>query len=185
MKRNVSDLMNHVLSADVEIEMNTPLSSERIRELTMSKITENKALHKRRRIFRVMMVAAIIAALSVSVFAAGNGLDWFREFFTKNRGETLSDGQIEYIDENTVILSQTQDAGDYTVILDSYIGDVSKVYLRLQIQAPDGTAIPKNGYDFDRIDARYSDGETVMDTGRSGRRCGDCNLRAGFGLYPG
>ena len=73
MKRIISDLLNAYSDPDVTLETQTPLSSERIKELTMSKIKERTAPRKRRITFRVMMAAAIIVALAVSVCCSSKG----------------------------------------------------------------------------------------------------------------
>lgn len=55
---------------NIDLERGTPLSLERIKELTMSRIKEEKKPQKRRMTFKVVMAAAVIAALAASVFAA-------------------------------------------------------------------------------------------------------------------
>lgn len=69
MKRRISDILDNYPAADMELEHSAPLSSRRIKELTMSKI--NRSEKKGRRIaFRVLIAAATIAALSMTVYAA-------------------------------------------------------------------------------------------------------------------
>ena len=79
MKKRISDLMNYIQDADVELDQDTPLSSQRIKELTMNKITNKRRTHRRTG-FRVLVAVAAIAALTVTVFAAGNIAGWFEDF---------------------------------------------------------------------------------------------------------
>ena len=47
MKRRISDMLEGISDQSVELHNGTPLSSERIRELTMSKIGHNEKKGKR------------------------------------------------------------------------------------------------------------------------------------------
>ena len=60
MKRNISDLMDHYRGELPELQMDTPLSSQRIKELTMGKITKSEKKGKRI-VFRILVAAALIA----------------------------------------------------------------------------------------------------------------------------
>ena len=110
MKRNISDLMDHYRGELPELQSHTPLSSQRIKELTMGKITKKEKKSKRI-VFRVLVAAAIIASLSITVLAAEDVFDvgsWFRDILNlqlqadKSIGDALgvevqdsvSDGQL-------------------------------------------------------------------------------------------
>lgn len=153
----ISELLDDYDESELDIKMETPLSSERVRELTMSKIKEDK---KPKRIaFRVLIAAAIMMALTVTVFAAGNGAAWFREFFARGGETELSDGQMEFIESNAVMLNESQTVNGYTVTLESYISDGSMAYLKMNIQAPEGVEMSRSGYRFESMAAVYPDGE--------------------------
>ena len=78
MKKRISDLMDCIHDADYELNQETPLSSQRIKELTMNKITNKR---KSRHIgFRVLVAAAVIAALTITAAATSEILgagEWF------------------------------------------------------------------------------------------------------------
>lgn len=140
--KKISDLLDDYSEMELDIKTETPLSSERIRELTMSKIESKK--NKPRRIgFRVLVAAAVIAMMALTVFAVGSGADWFRAFFAEKKDAELSAGQVEYIDENTMEPKQSQTVNGYTVTLESYISDGAKAYMKFKIQAPEGKELPK------------------------------------------
>ena len=158
MKRRISDLMKELRVEDVELEYNAPLSSRRIEELTMNKITKKETKPKHIG-FRLLIAAAVIMALAVTAFAAGGGVEWFMGYFARNSKTELSAGQIEFIDENAVELNQSQTIGDYTVTLESYISGGSEVYLKMSIQAPADIGLSKYEYSFGEIDALSANGE--------------------------
>ena len=167
MKRNISDLLDGFPVDDVELQYSTPLSSQRIKELTMKKV--NKA--PRRRILpRFLVVAAIIAALTTTAFAAEvlfNAGDVLRDILTQhqkeyvdyleNRGadvsnvrETLSQGQIEVINElGTVFTEQSYTSEGTTMTLVAAYGGADIVHLYFEVEAPEGTVLPDGIlYDF-------------------------------------
>lgn len=162
MKKRISDMMDCIEHADVELNQETPLSSQRIKELTMNKITRKKNMSGRR-LFRVLAAAAVIVTLTVTVFAAGYGADWFREFFAKRSEAELSLGQVEYIDENAVTLDQSQTIGGYTVTLESYISDGNSTYVKVKITAPEGKTL--TDWVFDDVVIRRNDGEEIKGVG--------------------
>jgi len=146
MNRKISDLMDHIRDKDVELEMHTPLSSQRIKELTMSKVNQHKP---RRFAFRVLMAAAIVAALAVSAFAAeeifGAG-DWFRTVF----GSRVKDGQIQVMNElGKTFQEQTVTSEGTTITLKAAYADENVLYLYLKAEAPEGTVLPDDiSYEF-------------------------------------
>lgn len=176
MKRRISDLLDDMRVTDVAPENRSPLSSSRIKELTMSKITKKKNT-ARRVTFRVMMAAAIIAALALTAFAAeeifGAG-DWFRdilndrlrenqEYVAENDldmtvRETISDGQIEVVNQlGESFREQTYTSEGTTMTLTAAYGDAHVIHLYFKVEAPEGTVLP------DGILYEFNDHETDHD----------------------
>lgn len=159
MKRNISDLMDGFPVNDVVPESGTPLSSQRIKELTMKKVNQAP---KRRIVSRFLLVAAIVAALTTTAFAADvvfNAGDVLRNILNakleENRDyveeneldatirETISEGQVEVVNklgQNFVPTTQTSEGT--TVTLAAAYGDDHVLYLYLQVVAPEGTVLP-------------------------------------------
>lgn len=73
MNKKISDLLDGYEDGGVELSGETPLSSARIKELTMKRITHEKA-DLRRAPFRLLAAAAAIAALTMTAFAAARML---------------------------------------------------------------------------------------------------------------
>lgn len=142
MKRDISDMLDTYVDEGIRLDTITPLSSSRIKELTMSKIQKTQT-HKRHISGRILIVAAIVAALSATVAAAnylGVG-ELFRSFFAKN-DNTITSGQIEVMDR----IGHSFEAGvisNGTIMTPvAALADENVYYLRLQIKAPESTILP-------------------------------------------
>lgn len=180
MKRKISDMMDGFPVDDVELAHSAPLSSERIKELTMSKV--NKP-HKGRRLgFRILIAAAIIASLTITAYAADvifNAGDVLRgilnerlaenqEYAEKNEldvtvRETISEGQVEVVNKlGQNFTPTTLTSEGTTMTLAAAYGDDHVLYLYLQAVAPKGTVLPDDiiyiFYDPDTIDYTSQNG---------------------------
>ncbi len=174
MKRRISDMLDGYQVQSVDFNNGTPLSPERIKELTMQKINHNEKKGKRTS-FRFLVVAAVIAALTMTVVAAeeifGAG-DWFREILNiqlekdagraeqigENVQETISDGQIEVVNDlGKVFEEQTQTSQGTTVTMHAAYGDASILHLYFSVEAPAGTVLPDDIlYTFHDGNAEYT-----------------------------
>ena len=139
MKRNISDLMEHIHAVDVEPESNTPLSSQRIKELTMRKTEQKKP---NRTAFRIFLAAAIIAALGISAFAAEtifHAGDVIKNFFR----DDISEEQVAAMNKlGGDFKPQTVTSEGTSVTLAAAYADDSVMTLYLQVEAPEGTVLP-------------------------------------------
>lgn len=162
MKRKISDLMDGFPVDGVELEHGTPLSSQRIKELTMKKV---KKAPRRRILPRILVVAAILTALTTTVFAAERlfrASDFFKDILNAKLSEdretvhddavreTMSDGQIAVLDDlGGTFQPQTQTSHGTTVTLAAAYGDAYMLYLYMQVTAPEGVVLPDGIlYDF-------------------------------------
>ena len=160
MKRNISDLMDHYRGELPELQTDTPLSSQRIKELTMGKITKSEKKGKRI-VFRILVAAALIATLTMTAFASEDWFDagsWFREILNlqleKDQeiageiGVAISEGQVS---EGTITIvnqlaqgfrPQTQTDQGTTVTLQAAYGADYMLHLLFHVEAPEGTVLP-------------------------------------------
>ena len=158
MTKLISDLLDTYSNPNIELNNKTPLSSERIKELTMNKINvepKYKIAHFTRRFF---IAVAIFSIFVVTVFASGNGAEWFKNFFEMRSEKTLTDDQLAFIDNNTITVAQGRTINGYTVMLDSYLNDGSTLYAKIRIQAPANKYLPKGAfymYDLCKGDSKY------------------------------
>lgn len=148
MTYKISELLDDYPAEPMEMAINTPLSGKRIREMTMRKVNKNKP---KRILFRVLVAAAIIAALAMTAFAAeklfGAG-DVIRDTFHEN----LSDDQVEVINDlGASFVPQTISSEGTTMTLAAAYGDENVLFLYLQVVAPEGTVLP-DGIEYDFYD---------------------------------
>ena len=162
MKRNISDLLDRYPAEDVELGGNIPYSPTRIKEITMKKIhTETKSGKKGFRPARLLVAAAVAAAFTVSALAAGRllGGELFGDVFSRGDG-SLTPGQMETIDR-LVQTFEGQDGAAPAAVTDNgasitplaALADENVYYLRLRVEAPEGTALPD--LDWERDGACY------------------------------
>ena len=162
MKRNISDLLDRYPAEDVELGGNTPYSPTRIKEITMKKIrTETKSGKKGFRPARLLVAAAVAAAFTVSALAAGRllGGELFGDVFSRGDG-SLTPGQMETIDQlvqtfegrdGSIPAAVTDNGASITPI--AALADENIYYLRLRLEAPEGTVLPD--LDWERDEACY------------------------------
>lgn len=163
MKRRISDLLEGIREDTVELNTQTPLSSNRIKELTMSKINSEKKTHNTKRIaFRILVAAAAISLLTVTAFAAENVFgagDWFRDILGNRLEEdrktvqqeglditlpdTVSQEQIDVVNELGQVFEETSiESEGTTMTLTAAYADANVIHLYFQAEAPEGTVLP-------------------------------------------
>lgn len=163
MKRRISDMLEGIREDTVELNTQTPLSSNRIKELTMSKINSEKKTHNTKRIaFRILVAAAAISLLTVTAFAAENVFgagDWFRDILgnrleedrktVQQEGlditlpETVSQEQIDVVNELGQVFEETSiESEGTTMTLTAAYADANVIHLYFQAEAPEGTVLP-------------------------------------------
>lgn len=109
----------------------------------------------------VALIAAVIAlmAITVTAFAAEEIAGWFRQYFTKQSEIPLTPGQIEFIEENEQVISETQSHNGYALELKSVLADTSAIYITLGITSPEALPIDEEinlSYDtFDFYDQSH------------------------------
>lgn len=145
MKKRISDLLDGYEDSGVELSGDTPLSSARIKELTMSKITPSKKKLIRWPV-RLLAAAAIAAALTASAFAvvriAGAG-ELMRDIFTAGEsGAPLTTGQIGALDRVGKTFGEGVTDNGATLTPIAAVADANCFYLRLRIEAPEGAVLP-------------------------------------------
>jgi hypothetical protein len=114
----------------------------------------------------LILLAALIAALTVSAFAAEEISNWFQDYFS--RYSELSENQITFIEDNTTDISKSQTCNGYTIQVDSAFSDGSQSIVKLKLIAPeDVTLLAANFFPGDEscfvpvgtsTDADYSGG---------------------------
>ena len=158
MTKLISDLLDTYSNPNIELNNKTPLSSERIKDLTMNKIHVEPKYKNTHFIRRLFIAVAILSVFVVTVFAAGNAAEWYKNFFEMRSEKTLTDDQLAFIDNNAMTVAQGKTINGYTVMLDSYLNDGSTLYAKIRIQAPENKYLPKGAfymYDLCKGDSNF------------------------------
>lgn len=105
------------------------------RVLTMKQ--EQKANITRRSLGRIVLAAALIALMALTVSASETVQNWFIGFFAGRTESALSQEQMEYIKENAVNIADSQTKNGWTVELRSAISDGTQAYIIIGVAAPE------------------------------------------------
>lgn len=103
-----------------------------------------------KRMLTLALAAALVLALSVTAYAVLDAGDWFKEWFSGQTQSELTEGQQTYIESAAVDVGQSVTEDGWTVTLQSAMTDGKHVYMKLDIQPPEGTQMPRN-IDMDSV----------------------------------
>ena len=92
---------------------------------------------------RVALIAAVLAVMAVTVSASETVQNWFISFFAGICREGLTTEQVEYIEENTQTILDSQTHNGWTVELHSAIRDEYKAYIVFRIEGPENVDLSK------------------------------------------
>lgn len=88
---------------------------------------------------RPLLIAAVIAALLLLVgcgYVVLSGTEWFQSYFAQQKGQPLSQGQTDYIAQNTKEIGQSVTVNGYTVTVESAIAEPRIAYIKLRLEGP-------------------------------------------------
>ena len=112
------------------MESMTDIDAELIENATTQQKTKGRSFGK------VLLIAAVIAALTTTVFALSGKNNWFISYFSKPNGE-LSGEQIDYIEDNTIEIPQVQTNNGYAIAVESTFSDGRSGMIKLTLTAPE------------------------------------------------
>lgn len=93
--------------------------------------------HKKMRPMILVAMVALIAAMTVTVFAAEEISGWFKQYFIQNSENGLTPGQIEFLDKNEQVVEENQTHNGYDLRLKSVLSDGYTVYATIGLTAPE------------------------------------------------
>lgn len=105
-----------------------------------------KPKHSHRTIAKILLLAAVIAALTMSAFASEEIANWFKDYFSRYSPTELTPNQITFIEENTTDISQSQTCNGYTIAVDSAFSDGSQSIVKLMLIAPENVHLSAINY---------------------------------------
>lgn len=88
---------------------------------------------------RPLLIAALIAALLLLVgcgYVVLSESQWLQSFFSRQKGQPLSQGQSAYIEENTQVIGQSVTVNGYSVTVESAIAEERVACIRLRLEGP-------------------------------------------------
>ena len=154
MNKRISDLLDGYEDGSVELSGETPLSSARIKELTMQRAKGIKRNPWHRAPLRVLAAAAAAAALTMTAFAAARILgagDLMAGLFEGWGGKPLSVTQVETLNGMGHLFDGSEQfsvtSGGATITPVSALADEDCYYLHLRVEAPEGTVLPDLDWD--------------------------------------
>ena len=106
---------------------------------SMRKEQDMRTTKYTKRVVTLALAAALVLALGVTAYAALDGAAWFKGWFADAGQAELTEGQIEYIDRAAAGVGQSVTADGWTVTLDSAMTDGQYCYMKLDVQALEGT----------------------------------------------
>ena len=95
---------------------------------------------------RILLLAALLAALAMTAFASEEITNWFRSYFGRWSEEPLTESQIAFIEENTTDISQSQTCLGYTITVESAITDGNNGFIKLKLIAPEHVKLDSDFY---------------------------------------
>ena len=107
---------------------------------------------------RPLLIAAVIAALLLLVgcgYVVLSETQWLQSFFSRQKGQPLSQGQSAYIEENTQVIGQSVTVNGYSVTVESAIAEERVACIRLRLEGSGITDI----YSGDFQPRRLADGK--------------------------
>lgn len=139
-----------------------------------STIIENAQPKKHRggrTVTRILLLAALIAALTMTAFAANEAVNWFKDYFARWSAEGLSEEQITFIDENTTDIQNSQTCNGYTITVEAAITDGTESMIKLKLIAPEDVKLDAVNYFPGNDDCLFPDEEENLAYWNGGWRC--------------
>ena len=86
-----------------------------------------------------LLIAALIAALLLvgCGYVVLSESQWLQSFFSRQKGQPLSQGQSAYIEQNTQVIGKSVTVNSYTVTVESAIAEERIACIRLRLEGPD------------------------------------------------
>lgn len=118
-------------------------ASEETFRRVMTMRNENNKRPSGRTVPRLALVAALIVLMALTVSASETVQNWFVDFFGGLNREGLSQEQVEYIEEKTKTIQDSQTHNGWTVELNSAIRDDNTAYIIFHIAGPENVDLSK------------------------------------------
>ena len=126
----------------------TASPNTRKRVLLLSRTEKERKRIGLRKIILFTAILVLLISASATVFAMMNGSNWFERMFRMQSKKDLSGSQMEYIDRNTIDISQGVTHDGYTVSVEYALSDGQTLYMNVKLAAPEGVSLGADEYHF-------------------------------------
>ena len=169
MEKRISDLLNSSLDPDINIGVQEVASTNRIKELTMSKVAATKPARARNAMRTALIPALTIIMLFFALTGVAYASDAFglrtmlKEFFAGSETELSKDVLEEIIRVGNGVAPPAATSNGTTVTPMSAIAGEDFYYLTIQIDAPEGTDLvrPRDMYQVHLQNGQVSEEELL------------------------
>ena len=93
---------------------------------------------KKRKVFRLAVVAAIIASLGITVYAVNSLGLWYQNYFADHLHSEITPQQATFLEENVI---PVEDAHQPGITLESALTDGVVIYMKLHVTGPEGVTL--------------------------------------------
>ena len=150
MKRNISDLLDFYTDEGLDLKASAPLSTDRIRRLTMEKIHAKRRPLRRGVLFAAVVAALLAAAVSANILVT----PILRDYYADSAGYRQS----------VTSAGQSVTKGGWTLTLTDCVADDYNLRAGLELTAPAGTVLnAKKGHHFEIREMKFSGGGVFYD----------------------
>ena len=153
MKTSISDLFDSIEYSLLKTKAADIVSTERVKEITMRRLTDNtitapKPLRRLRPLAVVVIAAAMIVVLGTVALAVSGIGGWFQSYFSGMSERELTSGQQQFIEESAMSIGQSMTSGELTITVESALSDDYTIFVKLLIEAPEGSVLDRDNYRF-------------------------------------
>lgn len=92
---------------------------------------------KKRRIFRILAAAAVIASLSITAYAVHSLGLWYQNYFAEHSQSAMTQDQMTFLDENVIPVEDSQPG----MTLESALTDGVVIFMKLHVTAPEDVVL--------------------------------------------
>lgn len=111
---------------------------------------EGKRGFRASHITRIAAVIILTLALAATALAMSGVGGWFLDFFRGRSGKELTPGQQQLIESSAAEIGQSVTSGDLTITVESVLCDDYTIYVKLNVEAPEGVMLDADNYTFEK-----------------------------------
>ena len=104
----------------------------------------------KRRLTAVLIAATLLLVGTASALAFSGVGEWFLDFFRGQSGKDLTPGQQHLIEGSAADIGESVTSGGLTITVESVLCDDYTIYVKLNVEAPEGVVLDADNYTFEK-----------------------------------